>query len=61
MIEKSWLVVVFSFLLIPNLNAQNSKLKVVNNNGFHTVEVLDKNGHASLKTPKNGLWAITTN
>ena len=61
MIEKSWLVVVFSFLLIPNLNAQNSKLKVVNNNGFHTVEVLDKNGHASLKTPKNGLWAIATN
>lgn len=61
MIEKSWLLVVFSFFLILNLNAQNSKLKVVNNNGFYTVEVLDKNGNASLKTHKKGLWAIATN
>ncbi len=54
-------VIILFLFLILNLNAQNSKLKVDKNNSVYTIEVLDENGNTSLKTHKNGLWAIATN
>ncbi len=43
------------------LFSQNSKLRVSNNKGSFSVEVLNKNGEVIIKTPQSGLWNIATN
>jgi hypothetical protein len=48
------------FLFGNDLVAQKSKLNVVHKNGIYSVEILDENNNALLKTPSNGLWAIAT-
>lgn len=58
--QSQFIFLLFLFLFGNDIVSQNSKLNVINRNGIYSVEILDQNNNALLKTPTNGLWAIAT-
>ena len=51
-------VTLLLFALIVSFHLYSSELKVIQTDGNYTIEIVDDNANALLKTPKNGLWAV---